>query len=242
MMFSKRSFVRLSDAELANYSTNGLLDADVDEYKAYLLYKNVYEKAKRELVAYKKSLSSCNHDEAIENGSWLFVMGIIYDILSNLTWYAKRDLSVTELSRIVEKDNLLEYLAADLIATPSPLLRINEGRLRSAAQIGRECKDVKPITKDSFKDLMIDNWHQFEKEFFSHRPDYILKYYTKYFVRKNACIALLRPKEYIGRDFTQDEMIGLAYGVGDPFSYVGLIDMSVPTDILLALAAGKATV
>lgn len=91
-MFGMRSFMNLSDAELAGYSKSDLFNEDVNEYKAYLLYRNVFEKVKRELAAYKKSLAGCNVNEAIVNGLWLYAMESSFD--DSLSFVAMIDLSV----------------------------------------------------------------------------------------------------------------------------------------------------
>lgn len=241
-MFGMRSFMNLSDAELAGYSKSDLFNEDVNEYKAYLLYRNVFEKVKRELAAYKKSLAGCNVNEAIVNGLWLYAMESSFDVIRDLEWFAKRALTVDELLRLAEQPNLLESMSKSIVGTPSPMFKINEGRLRTAAQCGEEYAGMHQISKDEFKELVIGQWTDFEKEFLLCKPSYILKHYARYFVTFNACVALLRPKEYLGRDLTQDEMSGLAYKVDDPLSFVAMIDLSVPTDALLSIATGKENV
>lgn len=240
-MIRTRNFMKLSDEELASYLTNGLLDADVDEYIAYLIYKSVFEKVKRDLKAYRQSLRDI-HDpkEALRMSQYLFAAETMYDALRFLAENTDRDLSSEEFLNLAENYTGLKSLVSDLVSLPNPMFKVSDWRL--AHLLDNDLSGIKSVAKEDFKDQVLEYWHRFEVNFMSSKPSDILKNGRWYFMHMHGCIALLRPKEFIGRDFTQEETKSLLYAVKDPLYYLGTINMSVPTNIWLQMTAKKETV
>lgn len=240
-MIRSRNFVKLSDEDLASYLASELLEEDVDEYRAYLVYRSVFEKVKRDLKSYRQSLRGIyDANEALRMSQYLFAAETMYDAIRCLAENMERDLSSEELLNLAENYTGLESLASCLVTLPSPLFKVSDWRL--ARLLDSDLSGIKSVTKEDFKDQILEYWHRFETNFLNSKPSDILKNGRWYFMHMHGCIALLRPKEFIGRDFSLEEMKALLYAVKDPLYYIGTTDMSAPTNTWLQMTVKKETV